>query len=189
MLWNCKAGDREGILRLNRFSIPCDSAHGIAAVRFLDVHGNAAEHRQRAAVKGNKAPRIARNKVPNRFNQLRPAHGAAVCAKTVGHKHVGCHFFGISCLQHIARKAVSRCNQHIRPVNAAQRVCHDGISGIASLGVKPVGVGFLRIQHHLLVGGFRRKKLGVERLICLACIVLPRNHLRNHVPGNGEEII
>ena len=46
-------------------------------------------------------------------------------------------FFSISC------KAVSCCNQHIRPIYTAQSVCHNRIGFIASAGMETIGISFL----------------------------------------------
>ena len=63
--------------------------------------------------------------------------------KLVWHNHVACHFFCITGLQYISCKAVSCCNQHIRPINTAQSVCHNRIGFIASTGMETIGISFL----------------------------------------------
>ena len=53
-----------------------------------------------------------------------------------------------------------------------------------------VGIAFLRGQHDLVRSRLLvRKKLGIERLIGLFCRVLARDHFRDHILGDGKEIV
>ena len=143
MLWCCKAGYSKSILVLNLFSILYNFTQCITIIRFLNFHRNTTENRQRATVKGNETTPVAFHKVSDSFLQFSPAHLTAVSGKFVWHDHVARHFFCITGLQYISRKAVSCCNQHIRPINTAQSVCHNRIGFIASTGMETIGISFL----------------------------------------------
>ena len=140
MLRSCKAGYRECIIVLHFFPILCYFAHCITILRFHEFHRNPTEHRQRTPVKRKEAARIAFYKISDCFFQFSPTHLAAVSRKTIWHDHVACHFFCIAGFQHISRKTVSGCDQHIRPIDATQSVCHNRICRIAPIAMKAVGI-------------------------------------------------
>ena len=102
-----QTGYSKPVIVPNCFSILCNFIQRIAIVIFPDLHRNAADHRQRAPVKGNETSLIAFYKVSDCFFQFRPAHCTFVSPKTIWHDHSACHFFTVLCLQYISCKAVS----------------------------------------------------------------------------------
>ena len=173
MLRYGQAGHGKQVVIRNLLSVLGDLVQPIALAGFPDLHGNAAEHRQGATVKGNEAPLVALHEVFDRLFQLRPGHGGAVGQETVWHDHTGCHFFRIIRVQHTAREAVSRGDQHICSVNPPQGVGHNRIGRIPPTGMEAVGIGCLRMQHRALRWGSPGQQLSVEGLVGLPRIVLP----------------
>ena len=143
MLWYGQTGYRKRIIIPNCFSILCHFLQRITIRRFPDLRRNPADHWQRTAVKGTKTSLPAFHKASDRFFQFGPTQLTSVSRKSVWHDHGARHFFRISCLPHISRKAVCCRDQHIRTINTAQSVCHNRICRIAPTGMKTVGICFL----------------------------------------------
>ena len=143
VFWYRQTGYRECIIVLNFFSIFCNVAQCITIICFFDFHGYTADHRQRASVKRSKSALIAFYEIFDCLFQFGSAHLGAVSRKTIWHDHVSRHFFCIAGFQHVSRKTVSGCNQHIRSINVTQSVCHNRICRVPAAAMKAVGIRFL----------------------------------------------
>ena len=190
LIFRCQTGHGNGVVVPERLSVPGDAGQGIAAACLFDLHGNAADHRQRTAVEGYKPSLAALHKGADGLLQLCAGHGALAGHQTVGHDHGSGHFLVIICLQHTAGKAVCGGKQHIGAINAPQRVRHNGEGGAAAVCVEDIGIALPGGQHDLVIGRrFFGKKLGIERTISLLCRVLARDHFGDNVLGDGKEIV
>lgn len=185
-----QTGHGHGVIIPERLAVPGDAGQGVAAAVLLNIQRDAAGHRQGAAVEGHKAALAAFHKGADGLLQFRAGHRALVSPQAVRHDHGSCHLSGVVGLQHTAGKAVCGGEQHIGAVKAAQGVRHDGEGGGAAVFVEHVGIAFLRGQHDLVRSRLLVcKKLGIERLIGLLCRELARDHLGDHILGDGKEIV
>ena len=190
LLFRCQASHSNGVVVPQRLPVAGDTGQGIAAACLLYLHGNTADDRQRTTIEGHKAALAALHISAYQFLQLCAGHGALAGHQAVGHDHGIRHFWGIVRLQHTAGKAVCGGKQHIRAVNTAQRVCHNGEGSVAAVCVEHVGIALPAGQHGLVIGRrFLGKKLRIERPVSLFCRVLARDHFGDHILGDGKEIV
>ena len=132
LLCRCQAGHGNGVVVPERLPVPGDAGQGIAAACLFDLHGDAADHRQRTTVERHEPALAALHKGADGLFQLRTGHGALVSQKTVGHDHGSGHFWGVVRFLHAAGKAVCGGDEHVGAINAPQRVCHHGKGGVAA---------------------------------------------------------